>query len=62
MTAPQLAQAMGDLHCHHPEHKERQRPRLLLPMPNLAGRQPVISRTDCGILGQWREQLRWLLA
>ena len=52
MTAAELIELMGPFHVHHPDFKERQHP--LLPMKNLAGVQPVISRSDYSILRQFK--------
>ena len=52
MTAAELIELMGPLHVHHPKFKERAH--RLLPMKNLAGVQPVISRSDYSILGQFK--------
>ncbi len=41
MTAAELIDLMGELHVSHPDYQPRPHP--LLPTPNLAGRQPVIS-------------------
>ena len=59
MTPAELIKAMGPLHCQHKDYKERPVP--LIPMPNLAGKQPVISRHDYGIFAQWRGVLRWVM-
>ena len=40
MTAAELRTAMGPFHVQHSDFKER--PRSLLPMPNLSGVQPMI--------------------
>lgn len=59
MTPAELIAAMGDKHVHHPAFKPK--PRSLLPMPNLAGVQPCIQHTDCGVLGQIKAVFYWAL-
>ena len=44
MTATELIEAMGALHVSHPAYVAR--PRTFLPMPNLAGQQPVFTCSD----------------
>ena len=57
MSAAALIKAMGPLHATHKDYQPR--PFSLLPMPNLAGVQPCISRHDCGIFAQWRQIVAW---
>lgn len=57
MTAAELIKAMGPLHVSHPAYQPR--PRTLLPMPNLAGVQPVFTVTEPGFLALCRAFLRW---
>ena len=32
----------------------------LVPMPNLANVQPTVAAYDCGLIGQWRNLVRWI--
>lgn len=57
MTVKQLIEAMGSLHVHHKDFQER--PRSLLPMPNLAGRQPVFEYSDPGFWSIIKMFLQW---
>lgn len=57
MTAAELIKAMGSLHVSHPDYKAR--PRTLLPMPNLAGHQPVFTVTDPGFFSLCKSFIRW---
>jgi len=59
MTAAELIELMGPLHVNHPQFQ--QRPRSLLPMPNLAGVQPCISRYDCGVFEPFKSFFRWMM-
>lgn len=59
MTVEELIEAMGDKWALHPGFV--QKPRSLLPMPNLAGVQPCIQHTDCGIVGQIKAAFFWVL-
>ena len=62
LTIPQLVNAMGSLHVHHPDYaKKAARGERLLPMQNLAGIQPVIERYDARLLGSWRRMLAWVM-
>lgn len=57
LTAAQLIGLMGRLYVGHRDYVAR--PRSLLPMANVAGRQPCISCTDYSLLSQVRNILRW---
>lgn len=57
LTPAQLIELMGALHVNHPYYTARKRS--LLPLPNLAGRQPVIEVEDVSFLGLCRNALRW---
>lgn len=59
MTAAELILLMGPLHVEHPQF--RAKPRTLLPMPNLAGIQPVISRYDARIRGHIAAIIGWAM-
>lgn len=58
LSAAQLIELMGPLHVNHPEYVTRKRS--LLPLENLAGRQPVLEVEDVSFLGLCRNALRWL--
>lgn len=57
-TIKKLIELMGPLHVLHPSYVER--PRSLLPMPNLAGRQPVIEAYDGRPWSQIKMLLSWM--
>jgi len=57
MTAAELIVLMGPLHVSHPAYKARPLP--LLPMPNLAGRQPVIECTDLDLVATIKTLFAW---
>jgi len=59
LTAEELIKLMDSLHVNHPQFKPRSRS--LLPMPNLAGKQPVIQHCDVSLFGQLRALLQWIL-
>jgi len=58
LSAAELIRLMGPLHVNHPEYQPR--PHTLLPVPNLAGCQPVFSCYDLSIWGQIKMLLRWI--
>lgn len=60
MTASELIAAMGPLHVMHADYQPRGMPSV--PMPNLAGRLPVIEVSDISLVGQWRQILRGVAA
>lgn len=57
MPAAQLIELMGPLHVNHPEYTARKRS--LLPLPNLAGRQPILEVEDVSFLNLCRTTFRW---
>ena len=57
MTIQELIEAMGDKHVNHPAFKPKARS--LIQPPNLAGVQPCIQHSDCGLLGQIKAILWW---
>ena len=59
MTAKELIKLMGSAHVSHPDYKGRGY--TLNPEPNLARRQPMLSRTDYGLLSDWKRFLRWAM-
>lgn len=59
MTAAELIQAMGALHVAHPGYQAR--PRSLLPMPNLAGMQPVFTCSDPTFFSLVKGLVHWVL-
>lgn len=58
MTAAELIKLMGPLHVSHPEYQPRSHS--LLPMPNLAGRQPVFEASDETFWSLCKRALRWM--
>ena len=60
MTVPELIKAMGELHVNHPAFKPK--PRSLLPMPNLAGVQPMISEHHMSFWRLIKQTIRFALA
>lgn len=59
MTAAELIKAMGPLHVSHPAYKAR--PRSLLPMPNIAGAQPVFECSDPTFWSLCKSVIHWSL-
>lgn len=59
MTAAELIELMGPLHVQHPDFVQRSRS--LLPLENIAGRQPVVSHCDYGLFGALKAFLLWVL-
>ena len=59
MTVSELIAFMGSSWAHHPAFV--QKPRSLLPMPNLAGVQPCIQYVDARIRGQIKTLLLWAM-
>lgn len=57
-TVRKLTELMGSLHVYYPAYKERGRS--LLPLPNLAGRQPLIECSDGGIWTQIKMFISWV--
>ena len=57
MTAAELIELMGPLHVNHPEYKARDRS--LLPIPNIAGRQPVYECKDPSFWSLCKNFIRW---
>ena len=57
MSAAELIELMGPLWACHPQFQAR--PRSLLPMPNLAGRQPVISFHRADLWAEFKRAFTW---
>lgn len=58
MSAAELIVLMGALHVNHPEYKTRDRS--LLPMPNIAGRQPAFECSDVTFWSLVKLVIRWV--
>ena len=58
MTAAELIKLMGPLHVNHPDYKARSRS--LLPMPNLADRQPVFECKDPSFWALCKSFIHWV--
>jgi hypothetical protein len=59
MSAEELTRLMGALHVNHPEYKAK--PRSLLPMPNIAGIQPVYECKDPTFWSLVKNAIHWVL-
>lgn len=57
-TVRKLIELMGPLHVSHPSYTPR--PRSLLPMPNLAGRQPVWEYTNPSLWSLCKQLFAWM--
>jgi hypothetical protein len=59
MTAKELIVAMVSGHVNHPNFQPRARS--LLPLENLAGRQPWLMLYDDSIRAQFKRMLLWVI-
>ena len=57
MTAAELIELMGPLHVNHPKYKAKARS--LLPIPNIAGLQPVYECKDPSFWALCKSAIRW---